>query len=69
MNNKVQIKHLKFINQYGRNIAHGTVYTHDGEAILYGQISVLVKYIRDNDLELENAQELFYTYVDLGYGV
>ena len=65
---KVNIIHTRFEQRFGRSVGFGNlVNAETGESIADGSFAQLLAVINRDDLELENAQDLFTLLIELGF--
>lgn len=55
---KVQIKHVKFIYMFGRQIATGQLQDMEGNKLLDGSVAQMLTHIKSENYTLANAQEI-----------
>lgn len=55
---KVQIKYVKFVYMFGRQIAMGQMHDMEGKVLLDGSVAQMLTMIRAEGYELVNAQEV-----------
>ncbi len=60
---KTEIKHLRFIHQYGRQVAVGQLYDKDDALLLEGTLSQILSRVEEEGYQVINAQELLDTLV------
>lgn len=63
---KAEIKFVRFINKFNRNIAVGQLISPEGAVLIDGSVAQILTFCQTEQYEITNAQEILDTLVRRG---